>query len=279
MNAHHFVSECYLKAFVDPRATRGNKRQLWRLRFADGKVEAKTPKGIAKQAGYYSLQLSDGRRDDRLEEYWAAVESVCGPVLKRIRGGDLDVSALDISALLHLASMHFARVPSRRERLDAWLSGAFKKIRALDACHSVPPDSLQPDLQRESQLLFHSMAFLKEKAYEAMLEMGWRLVEAPTSMFLTSDNPVSVFNPRMAGDLLGHGLRAKTIEVLFPLSPRVCLMGTWGTGIRAACAWNDAAVAEANRRCIGGALHEMYGASRAQLADARDSRTRLARNS
>lgn len=84
----HFVSEMLLRHFAND----DGKLFFFSKQFPDKGVLATTPGKLFRQAHVYSARDKDGTMDVRLERYYAAMESLAGPIVEKIitsaRAGD-----------------------------------------------------------------------------------------------------------------------------------------------------------------------------------------------
>lgn len=80
----------------------------------------------------------------------------------------------------------------------------------------------------KDQILFnHMRAALSVGLYRYFLRMIWNVWAIPNEMHLiTSDNPVTIFNPYFLDENLEPGIGLLGSIVLYPLCPRHCLMLT-----------------------------------------------------
>jgi hypothetical protein len=83
-----------------------------------------------------------------------------------------------------------------------------------------------------------------------LLERNWCLCAAPDrTFFVTSDTPLSVFDPKKERPFLFGGFKERTAEVAFPLSPRVCLVLSH-TRMQKVCRASEQLVRKINRMTV-----------------------------
>jgi len=89
-----------------------------------------------------------------------------------------------------------------------------------------------------------------------LLERNWCLCTAPdNAFFVTSDTPLSIFDPKKDRPFFFGGFKERTAEVAFPLSPRVCLVLSH-TRTQRVCRASEQLVGKINRMTI--AMAERY---------------------
>jgi Protein of unknown function (DUF4238) len=251
--AHHYVSRCYLNGFTAPTDARRPTAYLHVADLDAGTVRRRAPRKVAHQVDYYAIPLEDGGVDYSIERHWGKVETGAAPVLKQVREGAA-LAAVDHSWLVALAAVHFGRVPAKRETFRQWdLEIARTHLEILGFSRPTlekalrdpyPDKSFSPseidDLQQEIfsapkryELSAAKHAGLRhtvravEIANETFRQMSWEWLTAPLgSAFLTSDCPVTAYNPKHT-EPWDHGLRNENTQVAFPITPTICLFASW----------------------------------------------------
>jgi hypothetical protein len=118
-----------------------------------------------------------------------------------------------------------------------------------------------PDLSL-AQMLRVAMALA-----DVFRDMSWVFLTPPAgSRFVTSDNPIH-WNDSEAPPPWNAGLLSPRTVLSFPMSPELCLMGSWHRHLPPSREASQDIVAAANRRSIQFADHQVYAATRGE-ADA-----------
>ena len=93
-----------------------------------------------------------------------------------------------------------------------------------------------------------------------LCQMEWAFfVASEACSFLTCDTPLSWVDPTLPPGPYGSGgLAMRSVEVTFPLSPRLCFVGTWREGNSGWAPAPDSTVHELNRRRVSFAHQSVY---------------------
>lgn len=113
------------------------------------------------------------------------------------------------------------------------------------------PQELKAILENPPDAVALKRILLKtETIIPHLLERNWCLCIAPDrTFFVTSDTPLSVFDPKKDRPFFFGGFKEKTAEVVFPISPRVCLVLSH-TRMQRVCRVSEQLVRKINRMTI-----------------------------
>jgi hypothetical protein len=268
---HHYVSRCLLEGFTAPKEPERPEPFLFVADLQERRVYRRAPQKVARIRDYYAVPTVDGAIDYSVERAWGRVEDRAAPVLRRLRGADESISSDDLSWLLALAAVHFGRVPRVREaarrlrldfvqrRLDVLgadrhalesMAGGGVDGEQLDRVQQVLSDRANYEMTLDKHGGIQESIRAAEIAGEEFSRMRWECLKPQDGgRFITSDCPASPFNAR-ANATMGHGLAAPRVEVTFPLTPSLCLLGTWHGEHLAHYRVEDAEVAKINTRLV-----------------------------
>lgn len=243
---HHYVPQFYLRYFV-PKG--GNT--LWVYDKEGGGARPQQPKDTAVIRGFYSIKTATGELDD-MEQEFSCVEAIAKRVLDRWQEDRAIPSPREIAEIAYFLALLHTRVPRAagvtREIGLAILLAELEQLRkdpeqARKSWEEFVGDTDKTGLPLEDFLEFleNPLANFKIEINEKvglgiamrttkmiarhLLSMNWRLCVAPDPLFFaTCDAPVNVFVPHGAQAQFGGGLALKNVEVVFPVSPNVCLL-------------------------------------------------------
>ena len=264
---HHYLPQFYLENFRAPTQS-GKKPQIFQISKEPSPSHHRA--AIADTAcirDYHTVELVDGSEDHkRVETALARIEALNAKVLTET----LHTKALDVSSLSDLRafiSLMRYRVPSFGKYIEASLRKVvLDGMQLMMASGKVPPPppELQALLDRDGvekavlveiqnwkvlEQMFQ-LAFAPE-SLQALERYSYHLFSAPpTSEFITSDNPVSIFHPTYQKIApYGVGLATPDVELAMPLSSQVLLVA--GVHIvPGSTEASDDQVREFNRRTI-----------------------------
>ena len=251
---HHYVPQCYLKAFaVAPK--RKQKPHLLAFDAIEAKCFRVPPDHAALETDFNTINL-EGHPPDAFEQALASVESDIGPALVRIVEAKSLANAQDREQLLTLIALLYTRNPrfrevnralheaiakevagvalSSREKWDAEVkraqaAGAIAADSVVDydtVKQLYTPENLRLNLTNEAQIVTELHVF--DHALTALRERKWVLVKAPEGSpgFVTCDHPVSLICSEPPAGRRASGLKTPGTRVFFPLTPGLAVVGT-----------------------------------------------------
>ncbi|RRR99925.1 DUF4238 domain-containing protein [Aquabacterium soli] len=230
---HHYVPKAYLKAFCDPTG-----RLLVYRKDQPGKVLPMTPDATQFRRYYYSQPMPNGGQDNnQLEAFFSSIEGKWPPVVTSLRKRG-EVSVQLMTDIFEFMALQFARVPARRDLVEASLAQTVKtQLKALDARGELPPPPSElPNILEEVVVAIdphqsiHAMATVMRGMGELFNHIGLVVIHNGTpTPFLSSDNPVIWFDPSLPFDKqlpYTVNLDGGDICFFFPVSPTMAILGT-----------------------------------------------------
>jgi hypothetical protein len=233
---HHYIPVTYLDKFSD------NSGKIFAYRKDEPSAPLYLPpKAIAFTKYYYSQPLPEGGQDDNtFEDYFASIEGKWTPLADRLRAGAAATNSFasaEWEALFIFLGLMRVRVPATRDMVVIWLAEQVKaEARLLDRLGKLPP---KPE-GRENILDHMVITIDPHQSLRAMGDLargfgflldhlGFEVIHNGTDVsFLTSDNPVLVFDPTMPeAAVLPYQVRPPlgAIELLFPIDAETMLRG------------------------------------------------------
>ncbi len=226
---HHYISTTYMDGFCRPDG------KLWAY-YLDKPNEPKLsrPESVAYSNYYYSHTREDGSRDDdSFESVWGAIETVWPETIKAISKGRISLATS--FNVLGMVGLNRVRVPAARQRHELLLAA---KLRA-EAMGSERLGRLPEDLQRYAgQLDTIPVGINPQQSLPTMMEdmrrfgdlcfrIGFEVLHNDTDLpFITSDNPVSLYDPRLSPAQRRPDECDGEVELICPLSSQVLLRGS-----------------------------------------------------
>jgi Protein of unknown function (DUF4238) len=248
--SQHYVHRAYLEGFCDPQLEREGKSAVW-MYMPNKSPFPQRPERVARRNYYYCYQ-DEERRNFRTEHDLQKMEDLALPALRRIREGDFSLNSDDRLTFAGYIALAHTRVPTFQKYIDRLsclvsakqleLIANSPRASALTAAkiseqtgEHIDPDDLVKQLTggtveitQENRgwslgQMFNTMLWLQEWIFR----MSWTFLLCPSDDqgFLTSDNPVSLFDP--VGERRGEiGFASSpAAHFTFPLSSSICFVG------------------------------------------------------
>jgi hypothetical protein len=245
----HFVHRAYLEGFQDPVLLRAGRRALWV--YMPGKEPiSQVPDRVAKR-NYYYCYRQENERKFHVEHGLQKLEDAALPILLRLREGDFKLSPEDRLTFAGYAALSYTRVPSFERvvnRIAAFVEAKRVEFIANDrrtlktiVAKIEAKTGEKTDVDDFYKKLTGGSAYVTQTdrgwSIKQMLEtmmslqklifqMRWCFLKAPSDSdgFLTSDNPVSLFDPVGGpGGSVGFA-SSPAAHFTFPISKEICLL-------------------------------------------------------
>lgn len=210
---HHYVPRFYLRSFT----TDGRSLSLYNI----GRDLIVRNANLKNQCYRDYMYGTDGKQEANLSQ----MEGALAELLKRV----LATHQLpppwspDHESLCILALLQNARTAYASDAMDEFSDKMWKQVLEKDP--RFPPEMLNNvRIVNTDPANFAVRTMLR--LYHLIMDMGYRLLLAHDGTeFVTSDNPVVMYNQLLEFELMGSktGLACKGLQIFFPLSPKVLL--------------------------------------------------------
>lgn len=279
---HHYIPRFYLKGFIDPN----NEPYIWVYEKGSSNIAKATSQNIGVQKNFYSFNMPQTDKDsDTLEDLFAELEGLVAPIFQKVKARENINEQERILFALFLA-FTMTRVPNFRKNVETVAAEHIKKIIVVYASNAKRFRSLiEKTVCKDEQI---SAEVLREFALDAnrwdvkvkpefslaMMGLALDLVPIFNSMkwmfliatddykFVTSDNPLFYFDPTHNPTFLrGVGLLNKNVELTFPISKDLALLGTW-ENLEGYVQINNNRVKAINRRTVVSAKRFVFSSQK-----------------
>ena len=211
-------------------------------------------KHVASIENYYMIDTNEGQ-SNIMEKKFGEIETQAGRVIKKLSENNLKLNHDEMNILIIFMSYLRARIPAFRDsvndpvslerklhlRILAQHEELFKKemgeiSEELDESERFTYSEFKEyitknidklDLRMSQNDSIKTILFSAEELQSIFSKMKWNFLIAPNDCcYITSDRPVFPFmnNWKMPYPL---GFAYKDIEVYFPVTPKICMMGTY----------------------------------------------------
>lgn len=226
---HHYVAATYLKGFCD-----ASDKVIAYCKDAPGKVICSIPEEIGFEKYYYSQLSSSGVQDNNsFEDLFASVEDHWPRVLAAAKAGDFDGDILHW--LYAFLTMSRARVPAARDFHQSAMALRMRvEVKALAKIGKLPHKLRRyeheldtVDIAVNQQRTLQTMSDDMRRFADMSRLLGFEIMANDTDVdFITSDNPVSYFDPTPPPARMTPYDVDRKIELYFPLDSRTLLRGS-----------------------------------------------------
>jgi hypothetical protein len=246
---HHYVHRAYLEGFVDPDCEKRGEYFIWAYMLGKSPFRQR-PERIAKRNYYYCFDRENRRQFD-FEHTLQRLEDISLPVLRKLRSGNFLLDPEERLTLAGYVALSYTRVPTFENLVNrfAMLDMALKvkkfesdeenlKLIAREESEKtgreVNVEDIRKTLNAGNVFLTQSnrgwsleqMVRVMMTLQRIIFEMRWVFLVAEDTDpgFLTTDNPVAVFDAPTV-DVPGTGfLSSPNTYVTFPISREICLL-------------------------------------------------------
>lgn len=206
---HHYVPRFYLKRFAR------DARSVNLYNFSLARVISNA--NLKNQCYRDYMYGKEGGHEQRL----SLLEGAFAQLLRNILPSGYLPPAMspDHESLCILTLLQYARTAYTADAMDEMADGMWKAILSKDP--RVSPDMLEKVRIVNNDPANFTVAMMLG-LYHLIMDLQYRLlVAAPGTEFITSDNPVVMYNQLMEFERFGSatGLASKGLQIFFPLSP------------------------------------------------------------
>ncbi len=265
---------------------------MWAADLKWRTVKLRSPKGIAKATDYYAVGT-----DQTVEtEILRRVEDPTAAVIRRLRNRTFQLTDLERSNLAYFMALLATRVPGWRnaqEELVGRIAEAYVKLavehpdyfermarrgnaglskKEIEEARLSALDPENYTYRESSTLSLAHMLGTAARLAKILFEMAWLFCAPPKGLhFVTCDNPVRWYDPT-ADPAFRFGLIFRNSILSFPISPQLCLVGSWRDHLPAFARADKATVKDLNDRVIRFAEQYIFAASKADAQEALEMR-------
>lgn len=206
---HHYVPRFYLKRF----SLNGRSLNLYNFRLAQSIPDANLKSQCYRDYMY-------GKQGDQ-EQHLSQLEGAFAQLLRyMVPSGDLPHRmSPDHESLCIFTLLQYSRTAYTSDAMDEMADGMWKAILSKDP--GVTKEMLE-NVRIVNKDPANFTVALMLPLYHLMMDLEYKLLAAaPGSEFITSDNPVVMYNQLMEFERFGSstGLASKGLQIFFPLSP------------------------------------------------------------
>jgi hypothetical protein len=277
---HHYLPQFYLRGF----SAENKQGSVWVYEKGHHEPKLVSVRDAAVIKKYYSTENENGIQISGIEDGLAQLEGNVAPLLEKLKVSDQTLSAQQTQLLLSFASLMVTRIPTFRNsvgKLVREITRLVTKMMAADEKRweallkgyerdsgeriDVPIDELREFALSDDRYVIeiHPNEFVRLMAhgsrsiYGLFTRMRWSFLKSDNaSPFITSDTPVIPYVPGASPNMpIGFGM--KRVEVSFPISRRLCMLGKYH-GSEGFLSVDTKTVGDINSRTLSGAKRFLF---------------------
>lgn len=239
-----------MAGFLDPILTARGDESLW-VYEADRDPRKTKPKETGFENYFYSYEV-EGEKVHTVEQILGSIETVVAPILKKLVGGNFDLTQEERSEFAGFIALSYTRTPFYRKISNEITELLQKKLTELAADvpgyfeRVLPQVGVTENVEEEAGKLrkFVKSGFEVEqvdKGYAIKMAFNMTLTLIPVvermswvfyitedkARFIATDATISLFDTQ-GSPFTGIGFASSPrAEFRFPLSRNICLVGNW----------------------------------------------------
>lgn len=225
----HYVPQCYLREWVDPKTPAEYEPYVW-IFSKDGKgKEKRAPHNTFHETDLYTLEI-EGQRHYSIETSLSQLESRYAEIVRNKVKKHLPLSDEEHVVLCAFVAAMMQRTLRMKENVESFLDQVIEKIEAMEKLHDLAPEKSSE--LREAKRDTHKLGVIQllPEVTQMLVNMSLAFLctDGTVARFITSDDPVTLFNPDLQWQrFYGPGLAQPHVQVTMPISPEITVCMTW----------------------------------------------------
>lgn len=226
---HHFVSITYMDGFADDTG----RVQVYHSDAPESPHPVQ-PLATGFQNHYYSQPLPDGGVEShRFEDLFNSIETVWPETVRALEARRLSPAvSFNVQGMQTIMRV---RVPAARDRTAIMLEAKLRsECQALEDIGALPPEFERYAGQLDTVPIginphhtLHAMNAQFREFGDLCFRLGFEVLHNRTALpFLTSDNPVCIYDPRLPPEERLPYDYSGEVELVFPVTSRILVRGT-----------------------------------------------------
>jgi len=225
----HYVPQFYLREFVDPNTPPGQEPYVWLFTKNGKSVERRAPKNIFWKTDLYTIDVNGEKLYD-IEKELSTIETAYADIVRKKIKARLPLTALEHVTLCRFVATMIQRTIRQKDNQENFYDRLAAQAASLDPNRG-SDGSLVEQLQaaKKDAHKVSVLAMLSEipELLERM-NLAFLCTDGTSARFITSDDPVTLFNPDLQWQrFYGPGLAQSGIELTMPVSPEIAICMTW----------------------------------------------------
>jgi len=225
----HYVPQFYLREFVDPNTPSGQEPYVW-VFSKDGKTkQRRAPKNILWETDLYTFDF-EGAKQYELEKTLSKIESDFAEVVRKKIKLHRPLTHQEYETLCRFVATMLQRTVRQKDNQEGFYDQVVAQIERLETHHgSSGSTSAKLRAQKKDIHKAGILGILNEiPGLLGQMSVAFLCTDGTSARFISSDDPVTLFNPDLQWQrLYGPGLAQSGVELTMPVSPDIALCMTW----------------------------------------------------
>jgi hypothetical protein len=225
----HYVPQFYLRQFIDPNTPSGQEPYVWVFSKDGKKRQRRAPKNILWETDLYTFDV-EGAKHYELERTLSKIESEFAEIVRKKVKLHLPLTAQEHDTLCRFVATMLQRTVRQKDNQESFYDELVAQVERLETHHGSEA-SMSAKL-RAGKKHVHKVGILgiltEIPELLCRMSLAFFCTDGTSARFITSDDPVTLFNPDLQWQrFYGPGLAQSGVELTMPISPEVALCMTW----------------------------------------------------
>jgi hypothetical protein len=227
----HYVPQFYLREFIDPNTPSGQEPYVW-VFSKDGKTkQRRAPKNILWETDLYTFDF-EGAKHYELEKALSKIESEFAQVVRKKIKLRCPLTDQEHETLCRFVATMLQRTVRQKDNQENFYDQVVAQVERLEAHHG-SSESTSAKLRAEKKDI-HKVGILgmlsEIPRLLRQMNLAFLCTDGISARFITSDDPVTLFNPELQWQrFYGPGLAQSGVELTMPVSTEIALCMTWSS--------------------------------------------------
>lgn len=226
----HYVPQCFLREFVDPNTPIGYEPYIWIFNKNGKNRRNKSPTNILISNNLYTINIVGKVRNYFIEKTLSSIEDEYANIFRNKIKKRLPLSEYEHVILCVFVATMLQRILRQKDNLEQFLDELIKHGEMIAAYHGVISKNVENLKKYKKDAHRLSVLDMLPEITQLLVEMSMAFlcVDESGSKFITSDDPCTLFNPKLQWQrFFSPGLGQEDVEVTLPLSPEIMLILSW----------------------------------------------------
>jgi len=225
----HYVPQFYLREFLDPNTPKGQEPYVWVFAKDGKKKQRRAPKNILWETDLYTFEV-EGAKHYELEQALSKIEGQFAEIVRKKIKAHLPLTVQEHQTLCMFVATMLQRTVRQKDNQEGFYDQLVEQVERIETHHG--SDGSTSAKLRVAKKNLHKVGILEilSEIPELLgrMSLAFFCTDRTSARFITSDDPVTLFNPDLQWQLFyGPGLAQTGVELTMPVSPEIAICMTW----------------------------------------------------